>query len=66
MVKKVSDVAAAAVITFKYRADLPNSGGSLPVVLTQGKFHVEQRHPGNDQEENVGNQEGTWGRKHTL
>ncbi len=47
--------------TFKYRADLPNRSCSLSVILTQGKFHVKQGHPSNEQEQNVWDQKGTWG-----
>lgn len=47
-------------LTFKDRAYFPNSGSPFPVVLAQGKFHVEQWHPRNDQEKNVGDQKSTW------
>jgi len=48
-------------LTFEDWADFPNGGRSLPVVLAQGELHVEQRHPRDDEEKNVGDEEGTWG-----
>lgn len=52
--------------TFKNRADLPNRSCSLSVILTQGKFHVKQGHPSNEQEQNVWDQKGTWGTHYRI
>ena len=36
------------------------------MLFRSGQLHVEQRHAGDDHEEQVGDQEGTWGRDSTL
>lgn len=46
--------------TFEEWADLPHRGCSFSVVLAQGQLHVEQRHPGDDKEQCVRDQKGTW------
>ena len=46
-------------ITFQDRTDLPDASGSFSVELPKGQLHVEEGHPGNNHEEQVGDQEGT-------
>lgn len=46
-------------ITFQDRADLPDASSSFSVELPKGQLHVEEGHPGNNHEEQVGYQEGT-------
>lgn len=53
--------APGPLFTFEERADLPDRGRPFPVVLAQSQLHVEQGHPGDNEEQGVGDQEGTWG-----
>lgn len=46
-------------ITFQDRADLPDASSSFSVELSKGQLHVEEGHPSNNHEEQVGHQEGT-------
>lgn len=48
-------------LTLQDGADLPDAGGPLPVELPKGQLHVEQGHPGDHHEEQVGYQEGSCG-----
>lgn len=46
-------------ITFQDRADLPDTSSSFSVELPESQLHVEEGHPSNNHEEQVGHQEGT-------
>lgn len=52
---------ADPLFTFEEWADLPHRGRPLPVVLAQSQLHVEERHPSDNEEQCVWDQEGTWG-----
>lgn len=45
--------------TFEEGTDLPDARGTLPVELPESQLHIEQRHPRDQHEEQIGDQEGT-------
>lgn len=53
-------------ITFQDRADLPDTSSSFSVELPESQLHVEEGHPSNNHEEQVGHQEGTCAQDRSL
>lgn len=53
----------SSFFTFKYGADVfPDRDAATVVKLTQGQLHVEERDAAKHCHQQVGQQEGTWGK----